>query len=327
MAYEREAISQIATPNAPVATPPPLMKEERVVSPYGRPKPKLAQANEGTPLPPATAEAPSTGQIDKVGEEESEETKSPEESVKLSPQLAALARKEQRFRQQQQALEKERLAIEAEKTELAQLKAMKEKLAAKDYSGLEELGVDYNEYSQYQINKLNGSDPVQSELKKLNDKVSEIEKSAQDQVTKQFEAAVNERRLAAKELIEKSTEFPRLKKAGATEAVVKHILDTWEHDSKELSIEQAAKEVEEVLVEQAKEWAALLEDDKEVADATPDEEKKPLPPLKAGLKTLTNQVTAGELKRTPKPYHTMSDSERWAEARKRAEEKLQQGIR
>ncbi len=307
MSYEVEPIQ--SNPGTPIPSSIPSMREERLVDPYQSYARKMPI---GEPAPPI-------GQVDTARKAAPEESRA-EDTVRLSPQMAALARKEQRFRQQQQSFEKERAEIAAERAEIAELKALKQKLAAKDYSGLEGL-VDYNDYSQYQVNRLNGSDPVQEEIRKLNGKISEIEKNSQETVNKQYEAAVQERRIAAQELVNKGTEFPRIKKANAHEAVVKHIMDTWEHDSKELSVEQAAKEVEEVLVEKARQWAKLLEDE----NAAPaSEEKKPLPSLKPGLKTLTNQVTTqGELKRPVKSLQHMSDQERWAEARRRAEEKLQ----
>jgi len=297
MSYERESIPDSVTINTSTASPV-TRPGERIIDPYqGR--------------------SELSGQPD-INKPSQVETKT-EETVKLSPQVAALARREQKFRLQEQQLKKDRESLAAQTQEIAELRAMKEKLAAKDYSGLEGL-VDYNEYSQYQVNKINGSDPVQEEIKKLNEKLNGIEKNSQENITRQFDAAVAERRTAAIELVDKTTEFPRIKKAKAHEAVVQHILDTWEHDSKELTVEQAAKEVEETLLEKAKQWSMLLEEPKEdIPDA-----KKPLPPLKPGLKTLTNQVTSGDVKRPMKSLRDMNDNERWAEARRRAEEKLQQ---
>jgi hypothetical protein len=295
MSYEVQALpDSVNSPVIPTTTQ--TMREERIIDPYAvRPtrltgQPDIARVPEGKP----------------------------EETVRLSPQVALLARREQKFRQQQQALERERTTLAAEKQEIAQLRAMKEKLEAKDYSGLDGL-VDYNDYSQYQVNRLNGANPVDDEIKRLNGKISEIEKNATENISRQFEAAVSERRIATSELVDKTDQFPRIKKAKAHEAVVQHILDTWEHDSKELSIEQAAKEVESILLEKAQQWATLLAEDSEVEPP-----KKALPPLKQGLRTLTNQVTAGDVtKRTRVSLQHLSESDRWAEARKRAEEKLQ----
>lgn len=311
MAYEREAVAE-STSAIPTQAPS-IMREERVLSPYRPAGPKSL----------APLDAVVSGQADTTKASVAEEPKPTEDTVKLSPQVAALARKEQRFRQQQQELDKERAAIAAEKAEVADLRAMKAKLAAKDYSGLDDL-VDYNEYSQHQVNKLNGIDPAQEAIKKLESKITDLEKTTQDNISKQFEAAVNERRIATKALVESNPDFARIKRAGKEEAVVQHILDTWEHDSQELSVEQAAKEVEEVLIEKAKKWAAILEEDK---GAPAEDAKKQLPPLKPGLKTLTNAVVAGDIKRPSKSLQHMSDSERWAEARKRAEEKLQANSR
>jgi len=302
MSFEREAMPDTSSSPIQQQSALPIMKEERTINPYQQVK--LAS--------PAQRPLPEVASV---------EPKAPEETVRLSPQMAALAKREQKFRQQQAQLEQERKTLASEREEIAQLKAMKAKLAAKDYSALDDM-INYDEYSQYQVNKLNEADPVQDEIKRLNSKISEIEKSTQDNVTKQFEAAVSERRIATKELVDTTDQFPRIKKAKAHEAVVQHILDTWEHDSEELSIEQAAKEVEEILVEKAKQWAKLLEDEK-VVEAEPTETKKPLPTLKPSLKTLTNNVTSSEATRPRRPLYGLSDSERWAEARRRSEEKLQ----
>jgi len=108
------------------------------------------------------------------------------------------------------------------------------------------------------------------------------------------------------------------------EAVVQHILDTWEHDNIDLTPEQAAKEVEELLIERAnEEYAKLSGLSKIKSKSAVVDEKKQLPPLKQGIKTLTNNMTAtGEIKRPAKSFQGMTDNERWAEARRRAEEKL-----
>jgi hypothetical protein len=301
MSFEVEPFQPTSNNGNPAQSLPPIMREERSIDPYRVYTPKTAPVS---------------------SPEVQQSTSSEEKTVTLSPQVAALARREQKFRQQQEALTKEKQALQAEREEIAQLKAIKEKLAAKDYSGLDNL-IDYNDYSQYQVSKLNGADPVQEEIKKLHGKISDIEKTTEENISKQFEAAVQERRLATQDLIEKSENFPRIKKAKAHEVVVHHILDVWENDNKEISVEEAAKEVEQALLEKAKQWAALLEEKKaeEIVEEAP---KKTLPPMKAGLKTLTNQLHSGDpsMPKPKKPLHLMSDGDRWAEARRRSEEKL-----
>lgn len=306
MAFERESIA----PNDSALTNQPQiqMREERVIDPYrqvARP-PKVGQSgiNNGT-IPGAAAETA---------------TAPAAESVSLSPAAAALARKEQKFRQEQLALKAKETALEKERAEIAEFKALKSKLDAKDYAAIEGM-VPYDEYTNYHVNKLNGSSPEAQKLTELEEKLTTLQKSQADDVSKRFEAAVNERRTAVKTLVESDVQFSSIKELKAEEAVVQHILDTWEKDSVDLTPEQAAKEVEEIILERAKKWSALS---KITPKAEPEADKKnELPPLKASVKTLTNDMTAvGEIKRPQKSLHGMSDSERWAEARRRAEEKL-----
>lgn len=244
------------------------------------------------------------------------ETKAPEETVTLSSQVTAIARKEAKVRQQQQALKAKEEALAAKATKFERLEALEKKLAEKDYSGLDDL-VNYDEYTNYRIQKLNGVDPNQEAIKKLENEITGIKKAHDDNISQQFDAAVKERRLAVNQLVESSAEFPGIKKLKQQEAVVQHILDTWEHDEIDLSVEQATKEVETELKERAKTWASIIEIDPAV------DEKKQLPPLKNPVKTITNNMTTSEVRKPLKSYHDMSESERYAEARRRVLEKLQ----
>ena len=156
MAYSKEAISD--TTPAITTNAPPVMREEAVYDPY---------ATRSKPAPLPTAGQP----VNKEVTPQAEEPKPAEETVRLSPGAAALARKEQKARLLEKSLKDREVALEAKAAKIAKLEAMEAKLAAKDYSGLDDL-VDYNEYSQYQLNKLNSTDPSQQALKKLEAEVS-----------------------------------------------------------------------------------------------------------------------------------------------------------
>lgn len=316
MAYDKSLISE--SPSAVPNQPLPQMREERVVDPYRVNKPRVAAAESGNPdISNEPNKQANTGEVPPVKEE----------TLTLSPQMAALARKEQRFRQQQESLKKDQEAIAAERAEIAQLRELKKKLAAKDYSGIEDL-VKYDEYTNYLIEKDSQLTPEQKAIKELSEKVKGVENSHKEDVEKRFEAAVNERRKAVTTLVQSDPALSSIKEMKAEEAVVKHILDTWEHDQIDLSPEEAAKEVEELLLEQASKWSSLTKLKNQLNPNEVTEDKKTLPPLRAPIKTLTNNMAAtGEIKRMQKPLGQMSDSERWAEARRRAEEKLNKGIR
>jgi hypothetical protein len=312
MAYEATPIGN----NVPgEGLPKEIMREERVVDHRadGR-RLQVAQAAVA-----ARTESAKSGQVNTIASNDSSaESQNPSvESVTLSPAAAALARKEQKFRQQQQELKAKEQELEADRAAIAEYKALKAKLAAKDYSDVEKL-VDYSDYSNYLIEKGNVNTPEQEEIKRLSAKLDDIDKAQKDDVSKRFDAAVNERRSAVKQLVGSDAAFSTIKELKAEEAVVTHILDTWEHDSVDLTVEQAAKEVEDLLLEKATKWSQVS---KIKPQAT--QEKKELPPLKSGVKTLTNNMApTGEIKRPQKSYEGMSETERYKEARRRAEEKL-----
>ena len=319
MAYEKGAF--VETSAGPIAPLPVGSREERVIDPRGGDA-RLAAAQARV--------AEKIGQQTINGTTGSAETAPAAETVTLSPQVAALARKEQKFRQREQAAKAKEDALAAQEAELADLRAMKTKLAAKDYSALEGT-VDYNEYSQYQINKLSGTDPNQEAIKALEAKITGLEKAQEESTSKLFDAAVAERKNAAIKLLATDPALSQFKakveksmpSVKLEDAVTQHILDTWENDSEELSVEQATKEVQSVLISKAKTWASLLEETPQAVES-PAGTKKPLPALKTGIKTITNNVTTGDPSTAPrKSLQNMSDAERWAEARRRAEAKLQ----
>jgi hypothetical protein len=317
MSYEVEAVAPTVTPTDASVTSSPVMREERVVEPYRQRISKI------TTQPMEQIGQQNTNEVNVTPTAGETQPKPTEETVTLSPQMAALARKEQAFRRQQQEFKAQLAAAQAQQAELNELRAMKEALASRDFSKIQDL-VPYNDYATWLIENGSQTTPEQQALKKLETELEGVKKSQKDDVEKRFEAAVAERRTAVKELVESKPEYSSIKELGQQEAVVQHILDTWEHDDVELSVEQAALEVEQALVERGQKWASIS---KLKGTAKP-EEKKELPPMKSGAKTLTNEMTIqGEVKSPRRSFQGLTDSERYAEARRRAEEKLKQGIR
>jgi hypothetical protein len=91
----------------------------------------------------------------------------------------------------------------------------------------------------------------------------------------------------------------------------------------EVTIEQAAKEVMAHLKEEKKKLDLLFKEPEQALDVV--EEKKNLPPPRPGLKTLTQQITTGSEKAPVKSLQFLSESERYAEARRRVLERQQKG--
>lgn len=237
----------------------------------------------------------------------------PAESVRLSPQLSALARKEQAYRQREQALKAREQEMEEKLADAEKFSQLKSKLSSKDYSEAEALGLDYEGYTQYLLNKQTGESPEAARYKPLEEKVSTLEKKLEENTTKQFDATVAEYRKEIAVFVGSTPDFQGLKDPENQKAILQLILDDFEKDGVETTIEQAAKDVKAYLADEAKRLSVFLE-------KPAVEEKKPLPPptRTSGLKTLTQQVTTGAADAPLKSLQHMSESERYAEARRRA---------
>ncbi len=247
------------------------------------------------------------------------EASAPGGTTTLSAGAAALARREQAFRREQLALKQQLEASTASSKELEELRALKKKLEAKDFTELEKYA-PYDEYTDYHISKLNGVSPEQEAIKEVKTELDALKKSQADASEKAKQAALSERKKVVLDIVEKSEDFSSIKELKMQDAVVKHIVESWEKDGVDLTPEEACKEVEAELVEYAKKWSGLSKL-KTAPSAEVTQGKKPLPPLKQAVTTLTNSMAAtGETKLPKKSYANMSENERYRAALQRVQE-------
>lgn len=220
-------------------------------------------------------------------------------AVTLSPQLTALARKEAKVRQQEQALKAERDAFAAEKAEVEKLKELKAKLANKDYSALDSLGVTYQGWTDALLKTEETRSPQDEAIESLRTELSQIKEDQKKQVDRLYQATIGEYKNEISKLVTSNPDFSTIKEQNAQDHVLQHIIDTFEQDGETLSVEQASKEVEEALLEDA--LAALKLSKVKSKIATPTTEKKPLPPptVKTASKTITNRVATGATSAQP----------------------------
>ena len=243
-----------------------------------------------------------------------------EESVKLSPQLSALARKEQAYRQREQALKDREKALEDKLKDAEQFSSLKTKLSAKDYSEAEALGLSYEDYTKYSVDKLNGEDPNQVAIKKLSDEIETLKKDKEEAAAQAFDDTVKEYKKQIGILATTNPEYSGFK-GKYEEHILQYILDAWE-DGVEVTIEESAKEVVAHLKAEKAELDQLFKSPEVAKEAGAE---KTLPPPKPGLKTLTQQITTGSEKRPLKSLQYLSESERYAEARRRVLERREKG--
>lgn len=248
------------------------------------------------------------------------ESATTEESVKLSPQLSAIARKEQAFRQRDLTQKQRDKDFEQDLALAKEYKELKAKIEAKDYSEAEKMGIKYDDYVQYLIDKQNGEDPQLQKFKTLEDEIKALKKGQEEKETQEFEETVSAYRTEIASLTSSNPEFSTIKGKKAEEHVLQLIIDSWEEDDVQMTVEEACKDVEAALVADANSYLDLPK-------FKPTVEEKKLPPPKPGVRTLTNQMQATSSEARPtKPLHSLSDGERYAEARRRVEaRKLQQG--
>jgi hypothetical protein len=249
---------------------------------------------------------------------EGAESPATEESVTLSPKISALARKEQAARRREQALAQREKELADKLAKADKYEALQKKLAAKDYSAADELGMTYDEYTNYLLNKQKSDDPNESRFQKLERENAELKKAQEEKEIRDYQANQALWKQEISKAIDENPEFKTIKKAKAQDLVLKHINDSFEEDDVELTVEQAAKEIEEGLKDRARKAAALLEDEEKP------KEEKVLGPPKTSPKTITQNMTVTSHEKKPKPLHLMSEREQWEEAARRYQASRQQ---
>jgi hypothetical protein len=263
---------------------------------FQQPK-KMVKASTGMNMPPLketkpvseSAPAPELGQKTISKEDTSTTKDSGQNAVTLSPKLTALARKEQKLQQDIQALRDKEAALTAKEKDYIPKSSIKEKMENNAIQALAELGYSYDEITNLVIAQQSKVDPAQEALKKLESKIETMEETQKQNVSKQYEATVNQYKKEIATLIDKDENYSTVKELSKQDAVLEHLIETFNEDGIVLSVDEAAKDIEEFLIEEATKMANLTKIKSKLA---PPPEPKKLPPPKTGLRTLTTQVSS-----------------------------------
>lgn len=258
-------------------------------------------------------------QEDTVEASEPAEPARPEESVTLSPQISALARKEQAQRQRERALAQRERELEAKLADAEKYQQIRSKIANKDYSAADELGMTHEQYTQYLLDKQASEDPAEQRYRKVESELEQLKKRQEELVIQEWKANQNLWKQEIAKVVDGNEEFSTIKELGAHEAVLKHINDSFEEDGIELTAEQAAKEIEEALIARAEKLASVSKIKKKF-----EAEPKVLGAPKTSPKTITQNMTVTSEKVKSKPFHLMTESEQIAEAIRRVQAAKQQ---
>lgn len=241
------------------------------------------------------------------------------EQERINRQFAQLAKQEKTLRAKLAQQEQQLKAREAElaKREQALTKpAEPAKPPTPTYSKdlikqdplrvLEEAGVTYEELTQHVLNPP-ARDPrvdtvvsaLEAKIASLEEKLSQSENTYKEEQTKAIEVANRQIKADVVSLVNQGEEFEMVKSMGYYDDVVDLINQTFQKDGIMLSVEEAAQEVENYLVEEALKVTRLskikkqLEQSQQAAKtATATQEDKPATPQQPQMRTLTNAAAS-----------------------------------
>lgn len=310
-AFEASAKGQQAPPQAqehPVANPNKISPEETSVV-----------------LAPKGPES-----LDKTAITEDTQDKVPEKDPEVVKQFAEIARQERILRakaqKQQQELADARAALDAEKAALAtKAKEYEDAYVPKSRLKLDPLGVleaeglSYDELTQRVINQQPKNPVVEAELQALRNElkalrtgIDESKQSAAQQQAEAYQQAVAQLKTDATKLVASNPEeYEAIAKSGAVQDVVDLIEEVYRKDKIVMSVEEAAKEVENYLIEEGFSFTRINKIQKRLAE----EAARTAPP-----KPVTPEVTNAkpEETQTAKTLTNNMSSTRKLSARERA---------
>lgn len=211
-----------------------------------------------------------------------------QQNIKLKQREAELQKREEALKQTVQA------------PDLSNYVA-KDRIKADALTVLEEAGVSFDEFTNQALNRQPTDPRVLNTINKLNDKIDRLEQEAQankaaqlDQQKQSYQAAIKQIKADATALVNSDPEFETVKVMGAISDVVELIEKEFEATGNVLSVEEAAKEVENYLVDEGMKITQIEKIRKRMAAANasqPKPEKKPLP-TQQPQKTLTNATSS-----------------------------------
>lgn len=229
-----------------------------------------------------------------------EATKPKEEP--LSSQYAQLARKEKAIRAKVQELKAKEAAIAAKDAEYAakdseyQSKYISRDALAQDpWSILQDLGITYDKLTEQALNTTQ-QDPqtkayltrLEAEIKALRSEQEGTKKTYQANQDQQYQQALNQIKSETQTLVASDPNFETIRETGSVDDVVELIKQTFDKDGILLTVEEAAQEVENHLVEEALKIARIKKIQQRLSPQQA--QKQPETVQKQPAKTLTNAM-------------------------------------
>ncbi len=316
------ATAKLQATMQPKAPAPAINTQQEAVA-----NPNQVSVEELSAITSQTTETPveSTISEDQTQETAPEETAAPKADPALSRQFAQLARQEkalrakahqqaQEFKQREEAIRAREQALTATKPDLTSY-ISKDRLKTDPLSVFAEAGLSYDEITQQILTQQPRDPRTEAHIARLEAKLAALEEGAQtaqktyqEQQQAQYQAAVKQISTDAKKLVFTDPNFETIKATGSVKDVVELITQTYEKDGVLLTVEEAAQQVEDYLVDEAMKITQIDKIKKRMAAANA---SKP----KSEVKT---QATSGQTQPAMKTLTNATASQRQLSAKERA---------
>lgn len=266
------------------------------------------------PQPTETTDKNIEGEVAPVDTPEQIPSK-PQEDPALTRQFTQLARQERALRakaqQQDQAFKAREAALAEREAKLqGQTPDMsnyipKDRLRQDALSVLDEAGISYDQLTQDILTRQPTDPRVNATISRLESKIAQLEKANEtnektfaERQQEQYKAAVRQITSDAKSLVNSDPNFETIKATNSIRDVVELIEQTYAKDGVVLSVEEAAQEVEDYLVEEALKLTKIEKIKRQLAQsnastqtATQQTQAKPTQ-TQPQMKTLTNATAS-----------------------------------
>lgn len=214
------------------------------------------------------------------------------------PSEDIFAKKEKYIRKLQEDLKKEREEFESKRKSYETDYIPKSRLKEDPLSVLMDEGISYDSLSEMMLQNPGLNDPTTrtllNKIKALEERYSNSEKSRQEEQQNQYKKAIEQIGQDVKHLVDKDPEFESIKESQAYDAVVELIEQTFNTEGRLMSVAEAAKEVENHLVEQAfkmSQWKKVQARMQPKVEAPQEVQKPQTMEPKPAIRTLSNDLT------------------------------------
>lgn len=249
---------------------------------------QAVQAVQGTPDTPAATEPAEFGA----------------KGSATDPAFAREARREKQLRQQLREIEEQRNQFKAKEQDYNTNYIPKSRLSEDALAVLAEAGISTEKLTEMLLNSNStaSQDPtvraMQNQIKQLEAKLAENSTRSEEATTQQYEQAKKQIDREVRLLVDSNEEFESIKAEGLQDAVTELIERTFNEEGYLMDIEEAAKEVENHIVQQGLKMAGLKKVQSQLSAktsqvATESKQQSQTPTIR----TLTNSVSQNTPKR------------------------------